>query len=206
MEFLHKLKEYERNRGKIQSHNLWLEKMKEIYMDFPDITEKDQLLLIKHNAHHKFYKQFKKHSKKFVWLTIRPKACTIKTFKKFVTDFLKAKCIDKYYCAYESKPNDEGVGLHAHIILKGEISRISSKIAYFSKATTLPKIGKCRFFKKIHPLDHIQDKIDYCNGLTFAASKSEKEKENVINIQFRIENDLPTVTNLNSERYDLYLL
>lgn len=205
MEFLARLKKETRSTEREYNHSLWLTQVKEIYQNFPDISNEDKNLLMEKDVWFQFLSKFKKHSKKFVWLTIRPKDCEIKILKEFVTKFLEAKCIDKYYCAYESKPNDEGIGLHAHIILKGDVSRISSKIAYFCKATTLTKMGKTRFFPKTYPLDLIQDKIDYCNGKTFAASKSEKQNENIINIQFRIENDLPTITNLDSERYNLYL-
>lgn len=206
MELLNELKRYEQKDITVINHPLWLEQMKEIYVNFPDITQKDKDLLIKHDKHNEFYSKFKKRSNNFVWLTIRPRDCEPKLFKEFITKFLTAKCIDKYYCAYETKPNDIGIGLHAHIILKGDISRISSKIDYFCKATTLPKIGKTRFYPITCNQHLIQDKIDYCNGIVFAASKSEKQKENEINKNFRLKNNLLTISNMSSERYNLYLV
>ena len=155
----------------------WSELMNEKYINWIPIAESKKTALIENFEYQSYLKKLKKKSvPKIVWLTIRPKNCKEENFKIFVTKILQWKCVEKYYCAYEWKHNEESSGLHAHIILKGENKRILENIRKKSKVNTFKKIGKIMFFYKLIKYSLLQDKIDYCNGKTWEVEKNEHKK------------------------------
>lgn len=155
----------------------WCELMNEKYINWIPITETKKTALIEENQYFVYLKKLKKKTPaKIVWLTIRPKKCEEADFKIFIEKILHWKCVEKYYCAYEWKHNEESSGLHAHIILKGENKRILENIRKKSKVNTFKKIGKTMFFYKLINASLLQDKIDYCNGKTWEVEKNEHKK------------------------------
>lgn len=174
-------------------HQTWLEKMDAMYSNFIPIDEKQKLKMIYAETYYPWLKTLVKRTSDICWLTIRPKNCDELTFKHFIEKFVNTPTIKEYYYGYEWKPNDASSGLHCHLILKGQKSRINEKINRKSKATPCKKIGKMKFHKKWIKSHLIQDKIDYINGKTHDVDKNEQKK---INEPLRQKHNMPNVSTL----------
>ena len=177
----------------VYCHKTWCEKMESLYSDFVPMSEKQKVRMIHNEEYYPYLRKLTKRSGDICWLTIRPKNCSEANFKQYIEKFVSSPYIKEYYYGYEWKPNDASSGLHCHLILKGQKSKINEKIKRKMKAIPLKKIGKIMFFHKWIKSHLLQDKIDYINGKTHDEEKNNQKK---INPELRNKFNMPNVSTL----------
>ena len=142
-------------------------------------------------------KKFEETSYYFFWVTVcPPDSVPLSSLMKCVDKLLKKKWLTEAYYAYEqrgSNMKDMGKGTHVHLLIKRPPSKKPSHAereirSTFSSITQI--VDHKNMIKKFW-----DDKFNYITGIKTGEGKSEKQ---VIDVPFRIANNLQSYYSYNS--------
>ncbi len=125
----------------------------------------------------------------WLWLTVSPNdKVEFLDFKKKIESFANRKMFKEYFYVFEQRSQEKetaGMGFHAHLLLKRNISYKQNKIVSNSK-NSFKNMTKVNDFNIFHfhwcPDEYLDDKMEYMTG---AKTGSEKDIKQLIDVIFR---------------------
>lgn len=143
-----------------------------------------------HNKLWKLIPKISKKQQKVLWLTLNPKQNDINKLKQIIKNILKTSNINKYCYVYEWRDHDKETGLHCHMLLDGNLGKITQHI-------NRQNITECRIdpCKTNTPGDYKvpktwwNDKIQYMTAQTQDSEKNaKKEKDKILRKKYNLLN------------------
>lgn len=186
----------------------WKKNMKDMYMESPYLDEilnwnKEEYDSIINDCVEQlkvkwecvpFSKLCKKRGCNFVFVTLNfdEKSITKGAPLQIVSKITTWKSIQSYAYSFEWRDHEAETGLHCHLVLVGD----TSKIVKNCKRLKGPFIDLKKEYGTLlkYPMKYLHDKVDYISGKTFEETKNDhKLKDEAL----RIKHNLLSVNNIN---------
>lgn len=140
-----------------------------------------------------YSKLCKKRGKHFVFVTLNfdEKSITKGTPLQIVQKVTSWKVVNKYAYAFEWRDHESETGLHCHLILIGDCSKITKNCKRLKGPFSDLKKEYGTLLK--YPMKYLKDKEDYISGKTFDPLKTDKK---LLDEALRLKHNLLSVNNL----------